>query len=107
MYDEFQRRIAVGMKVESLDGRSLGRVKRVHGDTFEIEKGVFFNRDYAAAFDEILRIEDRAVVLSVSKDAMDAMRAPDENGTSLRDRAAGAFHHAGMVIRDAIHAVRW
>ncbi|HEY4120967.1 MAG TPA: hypothetical protein VGM56_24055, partial [Byssovorax sp.] len=61
MYGQFQETIRLGMKVRTLDGKVLGRVKSVHGDTFDIEKGVFMPKDHAAAFSEVLRIDGDGV----------------------------------------------
>jgi len=75
-----------------------------YSHTFEIEKGLFFNRDYGIAFEEIARIEGRDVVLSLSADALAAMRAPGEVGTALADRAAGVVDHARAALDEAVHA---
>lgn len=104
MINELQGQIAVGMKVETLDGGKLGHVKAVHGDAFEIEKGIFLEREQEVAFSEIARIQDGVAVLSLTADALKAMRAPGEVGTAFRDRAEGVVDHAVAAIEDAVHA---
>ena len=106
MHNEMQARLNVGMDVRTLDGKRIGHVASVHGDTFEVENGVFFKQDYAASFDEIAQIDRDAVVLALSERTLEAMRAPGGVGTALADRAVGAIDHARDALDDAIHAVQ-
>lgn len=39
--------ITQGMKVFSSDGKNLGKIIRIEGDSFIVEKGFFFPKDYA------------------------------------------------------------
>jgi hypothetical protein len=106
MYDRMQSRISVGMNVRTLDDKDLGVVKRVHGNTFEIERGLFMNEDHAVALDQVMRIDDRGIVLSVSKRGLDAMNKTGRLGTSLRDRAAGVVDHVLAAVDEAVHIGR-
>jgi hypothetical protein len=96
-------RVNVGMTVRTVDGKAIGRVTTLHGDTFEIEKGVFFNRDYCASFDEVARVDGSDVVLTVSAGTLDAMRAPGAVGTAFADRASGVVDHARAALDEAVH----
>jgi hypothetical protein len=104
MSNELKNRVNLGMSVKTLDGKLIGRVTTLHGDTFEVEKGVFFNHDHAVAFDEIARVDGQDVVLSLSTAALDEMRAKGGVGTALADRAAGVVDHAREAIDEAVHA---
>jgi hypothetical protein len=106
MDNELKSRVSVGMTVRTLDGKALGRVTTLHGDTFEIEKGVWFNRDYGVSFEEIARIDGKDIVLSLSAESLEAMRAPGGVGTALSDRAAGVVDHARAALDEAVHGDR-
>ena len=104
MSNEFHGRISVGMKVRTLDGTDIGRVKGLHGETFEVEKGLFFNQDHALAFSEIKQIDGDGIELNVAEETFAAMRRSGGVGTSLHDRAEGVVDHARAAIDEAIHA---
>ena len=103
MTNELKNKVNVGMSVKTLDGKLVGKVTTLHGDTFEIEKGLFFNHDYAIAFEELARVDGQEAVLSLSEKDLEAMRAKGGVGTALADRAAGVVDHARAAIDDAVH----
>lgn len=50
----FERdKILSGMTVRSADGDKLGKVVAIQGDSFVVEKGIFFPKDFKASFDQI------------------------------------------------------
>ena len=57
-------RIQEGMTVYSADGEKLGRVVQLGENTFLIEKGFFFPKDYLAQYGDIGRVADGDVYLS-------------------------------------------
>jgi uncharacterized protein (TIGR02271 family) len=50
--------IQLGMIVRSRDGEKLGKVKSCDPETFLIEKGLFFPKDYLARYDQVGEIRD-------------------------------------------------
>jgi hypothetical protein len=103
MTNELRNRMNVGMSVKTSDGKVIGKVTTLHGETFEIEKGVFFNHDYAIAFEELARIDGQEAVVSFSEKELEAMRAKGGTGTALADRAHGVVDHARAAIDEAVH----
>ena len=61
MYD--RATLKEGMHVKSADGHSLGKVVRLDADTFIIEKGLFFPKDYVARYDRISEVKDGEIIL--------------------------------------------
>jgi uncharacterized protein (TIGR02271 family) len=62
--------IRPGMIVRSQDGEKLGKVQSIGTDSFHIEKGLFFPKDYLVLFSEIQDIRDGEIVLSIPKSAL-------------------------------------
>jgi hypothetical protein len=61
--------IRVGITVRTLDGKSLGKVKRINSDTFEVERGIFFKRDLSLSYSEVRSVDrDEAIVDLSSSD---------------------------------------
>ena len=58
--------IIKGMKVRGSDGKDLGKVVAFGDDTFMIEKGFFFPKDYYCRYDEIADIRDGDIWLTQS-----------------------------------------
>src|SRR4051794_5624887 len=84
--------IGEGMVVRSLDGDKLGKVVATEGDSFIIEKGIFFKKDYRARFDDIDRIEDDEIHLRISKDSLTRAdeELPEQRATSTAETATTA-----------------
>ena len=74
MDNRYMSQLRVGMHVKSLDGKELGRVRDVGSTTFDVEKGIFLKRAFAATFDEIARIEREGVVLDLSTREISRMK---------------------------------
>ena len=55
-----------GMAVTSTKGERLGNVVRVGSDTFVVEKGVFFPKDYELRYDHITSLEGEQIGYSLS-----------------------------------------
>jgi hypothetical protein len=53
------------MRVRTLDGRSLGKVRRVHDGTFTARRGFLFRRKERIPFGEIDHVEGDTVVTRV------------------------------------------
>lgn len=82
-----------GMAVYSADGEKLGKVQSCQADTFTIEKGIFFPKDFIARFDEVTDISGDEVHLSTTKDTLgrgdrEAAFATDAGGMRRVDTRA-------------------
>src|SRR5580704_13897465 len=58
--------VQAGMAVTSTKGERLGNVVRVGSDTFVVEKGVFFPKDYELRYDHITSLEGEQIGYSLS-----------------------------------------
>ena len=80
--------IREGMNVLSADGKRLGRIIRIEGDSLLIEKGIFFHKDYACSANNIREVRGDDVILSLSKIQLETAiggateQAPDESRPS-------------------------
>ena len=63
-------RIKEGMKVRSADGNDLGKIVAVEPDSFVIEKGFFFPKDYLVRFADVRSVEGDVVHLALGGDAL-------------------------------------
>jgi len=61
-------RIRKGMVVFSSDGEKLGKVLACDRETFIIEKGLFFPKDYVARYEDVADVAGEDVRLSRTKD---------------------------------------
>lgn len=55
-----------GMFVMGTQGERIGKVIRCNPDTFVVEKGVFFPKDYELRYDHITEIKDSTIVYSLT-----------------------------------------
>jgi uncharacterized protein (TIGR02271 family) len=73
MYD--RAAIREGMTVHARDGEKLGKVIAIGQDQFQIEKGIFFPKEYLADYSAISEIRDDSIILS---QGAEALRKPGE-----------------------------
>lgn len=67
----FQRsNIKEGMTVRSSDGEKLGKVFAIGDDAFQIEKGLFFPKDYIVRYAEVSDIRDGDIILTHGKESL-------------------------------------
>ncbi|MBK9258480.1 MAG: YsnF/AvaK domain-containing protein [Polyangiaceae bacterium] len=64
MESRFKEQILTGFDVWSSDGEKLGKVVAVHADSFEVEKGFFFPKDYILSFEDVRELRGDEVHLS-------------------------------------------
>lgn len=64
------RNLKEGMSVYSSDNHKVGKIVRLAGSGFEVEKGFFFPKDYAVSFGDVTRISGDEVYLSLTKDQL-------------------------------------
>jgi uncharacterized protein (TIGR02271 family) len=76
------------MKVRSSDGQSLGKVVSCGADSFIVEKGFFFPKDYTARYEQVADIREGEVFLSISGDELKKGFAA-ETGAAATDAARG------------------
>lgn len=62
--------IKEGMTVRSIDGEKLGRVFAVGDDSFEIEKGLFFPKDYLVRYAEVSEIRGDEIILTHGRESL-------------------------------------
>src|SRR4051812_39991428 len=87
-----------GMTVSSPNGERLGNVVRVGSDTFVVEKGVFFPKDYELRYDHIVSLGGKRLGSSLSKPAPRSA-GPGEDaraGTAARPAAPPAATPMGI-----------
>lgn len=77
-----QQRVREGMVVWSFDDEKLGKVLQCDEQSFLVEKGFFFPKDYALTYDEISEIRDDGIHVRLSKSAL-------ESGERYREGATG------------------
>ena len=69
-----------GMVVHSQDGHRLGRVLAAEEDGFQVEKGLFFVKDYACSYSEIADIRGDDIFLKHGKEALHRISKQDAYG---------------------------
>lgn len=90
--------IDTGMKVRDSNGENVGKVIAVGADTFLIEKGLFFPKDYTVRMSEVREVRDGEIWLGQPRDALarttsedlaeaEEVRAPIERGAERPARA--------------------
>jgi uncharacterized protein (TIGR02271 family) len=60
------RGIAEGMTVRAADGKKLGKVIECAEESFVVEKGLFFPKDYSIRYDQVAEVREDEVYLSVA-----------------------------------------
>lgn len=64
MDSQFKEQLREGFEVWSSDGEKVGKVVTIRSDSFVVEKGVFFLKDYVLSFDDVREIRGDEVQLS-------------------------------------------
>lgn len=80
MYQRSQ--ISEGMAVRSIDGEKLGKVFAVGDDSFQIEKGLFFPKDYLVRYAEVSDIRDGEIILAHGRESLRRLGEEDRYGTA-------------------------
>jgi len=62
--------VRVGMDVKSKDGHRLGKVIGLQVDSFVVEKGLFFPKDYRVPFRAVETIDGEDIHLSLDQDQL-------------------------------------
>lgn len=61
-----------GMTVRSSDGEKLGKIFALGATELQIEKGIFFKKDYVISYDRVLDVRNGECFLALRKDELDA-----------------------------------
>ena len=77
------------MSVISADGHRLGGVVRCDADTFLIEKGIFFPRDWVCSYTQVATVDGESVHLTVNRDQLERVDA-DRDRDEVDDAAFSA-----------------
>jgi len=67
--------IKEGMIVRSIDGEKLGKVFAIGDDSFQIEKGLFFPKDYLVRYTEVSDIRGDEIILTHGKEGLQKLGA--------------------------------
>lgn len=70
MERRFQKQLREGLEVWSSDGQNIGKVIEISEDSFVIEKGVFFPKDYMLAMADVREVQDDRVLLSRTREEL-------------------------------------
>lgn len=113
--------LSPGMPVASSDGERVGEIAECGSETFRIEKGTFFRKDYFASYEAVADTSNGLVTLTLSRDQLArspeevpqaASKRADEPGSEEarltvaeeKLRADKTKHHAGDVkVRKEVH----
>ncbi|MFL5272004.1 MAG: YsnF/AvaK domain-containing protein [Anaeromyxobacteraceae bacterium] len=93
--NENRRGVQEGMIVYSSDGEKLGKVLQCEAETFIIEKGFFFPKDYIARYQDISDVRGDEIHLSSAKSAYTGDRDLREGSTL----GAATAHTGGEDVR--------
>jgi hypothetical protein len=90
--------LGVGLQVQTREGKTLGKIKRVGAGTFEVEKGIFLKRDYSVSDDEVAFVDGDRVILAISMEELTEMRRHGALGTTLGERLTRTVDHAREAV---------
>lgn len=98
-----RRGIREGMTVYSADGEKLGKVLECQADTFIIEKGFFFPKDYIARYEDVSGIDGEEASLRFAKDTftsgISSMGTTEARGTASREAGGASTMRSGEDVR--------
>lgn len=74
--------IKEGMIVRSIDGEKLGKVFAIGDDSFQIEKGLFFPKDYLVRYAEVSDIRSGEIILTHGRESLQQLGSERYGTTS-------------------------
>ncbi|MFL5262780.1 MAG: YsnF/AvaK domain-containing protein [Anaeromyxobacteraceae bacterium] len=95
--NENRRGVQEGMIVYSSDGEKLGKVLQCEAETFIIEKGFFFPKDYIARYQDISDVRGDEIHLSSAKSAYTGDRDLREGSTLGAASSTGESYGTGRA----------
>lgn len=107
--------IQEGMIVRSIDGEKLGKVFAIGEDSFQIEKGLFFPKDYLVRYAEISDIRGGEIFLTHGRESLQRLGAEgygttaagtgvDTTGMPIGAPVAGAAPTTGLGAERSVSA---
>jgi uncharacterized protein (TIGR02271 family) len=81
--------IKEGMIVRSLDGEKLGKVFAIGEDSFQIEKGLFFPKDYLVRYAEVSDIRAGEIILTHGRESLQRLGGESTYGSTASASTAG------------------
>src|SRR5690606_8278383 len=69
-----------GMKVYGRDGENLGKIQRLDDDSFLVEKGFFFPKDFSFRYDDIDDLRNGDVYVKQTKSDLSDWSSADYTG---------------------------
>lgn len=99
-----------GMTVRSQDGHKLGKVYAIGEDRFQIEKGLFFPKDYVCTYSDISDIRGDEIVLHHGHEALRSTGVAEsyatQGSTSTQSTTAGIGATSGIGATGALGTER-
>lgn len=74
--------VTEGTVVRCKDGEKLGKISTMNSDSFVVQKGLFFPKDFIFRYDDILTFADGELTVNAYKDDLTEWRAQDYPGWS-------------------------
>jgi uncharacterized protein (TIGR02271 family) len=98
---KFTGQIREGMVCRSADGDKLGKVIQLGEDTFMIEKGLLFPRDYLCRFADVIEVRDDEIFLARRKEELvEAGAWSDTNATDTSFKTDRNLTDTNITGRD-------
>jgi len=79
--------VVEGTVVKTLDGEKLGKVSTLDTDSFIVQKGVFFPKDFIFRYEDIRDFRDGEIIVNTSKNDISEWREESYTGWSDVDDA--------------------
>ncbi|MFL5813224.1 MAG: DUF2382 domain-containing protein [Bdellovibrionia bacterium] len=74
-----------GTPVYTQDNERLGKITSLDDDSFTVEKGIFFPKDFVIRYDDIQDIQDKGIYLNLTKDELNDWKNESYQGWSQVD----------------------
>lgn len=81
--------ISENMAVYSQDGEKLGHISYMDDDSFVIQKGFFFPKEFSARYDDIAEVRDSQIIMNRTRSELESWRDENYTGWSEYDRLHG------------------
>ncbi|XXF77374.1 YsnF/AvaK domain-containing protein [Myxococcaceae bacterium GXIMD 01537] len=90
--------IQEGMIVRSIDGEKLGKVFAIGEDSFQIERGLFFPKDFLVRYADVSDVRNGEIILSLGKDNLERLGGEERASTtySSADTSYAATDTSGI-----------
>jgi uncharacterized protein (TIGR02271 family) len=79
------RGMSEGTPVYTQDNERLGKITSLDDDSFTVEKGIFFPKDFVIRYDDIQDIQDKGIYLNLTKNELSEWKNESYQGWSQVD----------------------